>query len=131
MSIETENLPLALQELSIFAENCPTRKVLDLLSDKWLTLIVVLLHESPKRFSELQRQIEGISQKMLTQNLRNLERCGMIKRTVYPEVPPRVEYSITPLGDSLYKPISAIHQWTQAHYMEVLAAQRNYDQKGM
>lgn len=129
MSVETESL--ALSELNIFSENCPTRKILDLLSDKWLTLIIILLHESPKRFSELHRQIGGISQKMLTQNLRNLERAGMVTRTVFPEVPPRVEYSITSLGESFYKPISAVQQWTEKHYFEVLAAQHDYDHKGV
>ncbi len=77
----------------VYAEDCPTRQVLDRIGDKWTTLIIGLLHERPMRFSELQRRIAGISQKMLTQTLRMLERDGLIRRTVYAEVPPRVDTS--------------------------------------
>jgi len=118
-----------LQGADVFSENCPTRKILDLVGDKWSTLIITLLHQSPKRFSQLQRQIEGISQKMLTQNLRSLERAGLVIRTVYAEVPPRVEYTLTPLGETFYLPILAIQQWAVQHFAEVLAAQDIYDQK--
>ena len=76
----------------VYAEDCPTRQVLDRIGDKWTTLTIGLLHERPMRFSELQRRIAGISQKMLTQTLRMLERDGLLRRTVYAEVPPRVEY---------------------------------------
>jgi DNA-binding HxlR family transcriptional regulator len=113
----------------VFSANCPTREILDLISDKWSTLIISLLHESPKRFSELQRRIEGISQKMLTQNLRNLERSGLLTRTVYPQVPPKVEYNLTPLGETLYVPISAVQRWAEAYISQVQQAQQNYDHR--
>src|SRR5690606_36960711 len=76
----------------VYAADCPTRRVLDLIGDKWSVLIIGMLEDEPKRFSQLQRSIGGISQKMLTQTLRRLERDGIICRTMYPEVPPRVEY---------------------------------------
>ena len=110
-----------------YAADCPTRQVLDFIGDKWTTLIVVLLEERPKRFSELQLSIHGISQKMLSQTLRNLERDGLVKRTMYPEIPPRVEYKLTPLGETLLGPISAILQWSYDHISEVNAAQERYD----
>lgn len=110
-----------------YAADCPTRQVLDFIGDKWTTLIIVLLEDRPKRFSELQRSIQGISQKMLSQTLHNLERDGLVKRTVYPEVPPRVEYQLTPLGETLLGPISAILQWSYDHISEVNEAQVIYD----
>lgn len=129
----TEILPVdadgALQKPNVFAANCPTRQVLDLISDKWSTLIIILLHQGPLRFSQLHRQIEGISQKMLTQNLRSLERSGLLVRTIYPQVPPRVEYELTPLGHTLYKPIAAVEEWAERYFWEVKTAQHSYDQK--
>jgi DNA-binding HxlR family transcriptional regulator len=113
----------------VFSVNCPTREILDLISDKWSTLIITLLHESPKRFSELQRRIEGISQKMLTQNLRNLERSGLVTRTVYPQVPPKVEYNLTELGETLYEPISAVQRWAETYILDVQSAQHDYDHR--
>lgn len=111
----------------VYAEDCPTRRVLDRIGDKWTTLIIGLLEEGPQRFSALQRSIQGISQKMLTQTLRSLERDGLISRTLYPEVPPRVEYALTPLGKTLCAPISAIVHWAEDHFVEVVAAQDMYD----
>jgi DNA-binding HxlR family transcriptional regulator len=110
-----------------YTEGCPTRKVLDRIGDKWTTLIVMLLSEGPKRFSELQHTIGGISQKMLTQTLRSLERDGLVHRTVYPETPIRVEYSLTALGKTLCDPIGAILRWSAEHIGEVSAAQSEYD----
>lgn len=111
----------------VYAEDCPTRQVLDRIGDKWTTLTIGLLHDGPKRFSELQREIAGISQKMLTQTLRMLERDGLIRRTVYAEVPPRVEYELTPLGETLCDPIEAIRRWSEEHIDEVTTAQQRYD----
>jgi len=115
------------QPPNVYAETCATRQVLDRIADKWTALVIGLLEEEPKRFSELQRQIEGISQKMLTQTLRNLERDGLVQRTVYPEVPPRVEYRLTELGKTLCGPLNAIVNWSEAHIDEVTAAQTRYD----
>lgn len=111
----------------LYASDCPVRQALDRLGDKWTTLIIGMLEDGPKRFSELQRGIGGISQKMLTQTLRSLERDGLVKRTLYPEVPPRVEYELTELGKTLCEPIAAIIRWTEAHIGQVIAAQIQYD----
>lgn len=114
-------------EPDVYRENCATRQVLDRIGDRWTTLVIGLLENGPMRFSQLQRSIEGVSQKMLTQTLRGLERDGLVIRTVYAEVPPRVEYQLTPLGETLCAPIKAIHQWAEDHIGEVAAAQTTYD----
>ncbi|WP_018985333.1 winged helix-turn-helix transcriptional regulator [Methylophilus methylotrophus] len=106
---------------------CPTRLMLNRIADKWTVLVLGLLETETKRFSTLQRQIGGISQKMLTQTLRGLERDGLIARTVYPEVPPRVEYAITPLGKTLVGLLAALRVWSETHIEEVLEAQNRYD----
>src|SRR5689334_1495762 len=103
-----------MNELSaMYNTGCPTRKILDLIGDKWTALIVGLLEYEPRRFSELHRAIGGISHKMLAQTLRSLERDGLISRTVYAEVPPRVEYRLTPLGKTLCAPLAAVRQWAE------------------
>jgi DNA-binding HxlR family transcriptional regulator len=107
---------------------CPTRLMLNRIADKWTVLVLGLLESETKRFSTLQREIGGISQKMLTQTLRGLERDGLIARMVYPEVPPRVEYKITPLGNTLVGLLAALRDWSETHMDEVLQAQRDYDQ---
>lgn len=107
---------------------CPTRLMLNRIADKWTVLVLGLLENEAKRFSTLQREIGGISQKMLTQTLRGLERDGLIARTVYPEVPPRVEYTMTPLGSTLVGLLAALRVWSETHMDEVLQAQRDYDQ---
>jgi len=113
----------------VYASNCPTRQVLDRIGDKWTALIIGVLEEGPQRFSELRRGIGGISQKMLTQTLRSLERDGLVTRTVYAEVPPRVEYALTPLGETLSTPLAAIRLWAEANIAEVAAAQAAYDSR--
>src|SRR5258706_10939732 len=112
-----------------YVAGCPTRKILDAIGDKWTTLIILLLEHRAKRYTELLRNIEGISHKMLSQTLRNLERDGLITRTVYPEVPPRVEYELTPLGQTLIEPIAAIVRWSYDHVEEINAAQAVYDSR--
>ena len=113
----------------VYEANCPTRHVLDLIADKWATLIIGLLEVQPMRFAALHKRIGGISQKMLTQTLRGLERDGMVQRTVYAEVPPRVEYALTPPGRTLCKPIDAIIKWSEENIGAVTAAQQQYDQR--
>lgn len=110
-----------------YAATCPSRQVLDRIGDKWTALVILLLEDGPRRFSELQRRIQGISQKMLTQTLRNLERDGLVHRTIYPEIPPRVEYALTPLGQTLCGPIAAIVSWAEQNINEVVAARERYD----
>jgi DNA-binding HxlR family transcriptional regulator len=96
--------------------------VLGRIANKWTALIICGLANGPKRHRELQRQLQGISQKMLTQTLRRLERDGLIERTVYPTVPPKVEYSLTTLGQTLIDPLRALHNWAELHVEELRAA---------
>ena len=107
--------------------SCEIRHLLDRLADKWSLLVVELLGHDTRRFSELRRQIDGISQRMLTLTLRHLERDGLVTRTVYPVVPPRVEYQLTPLGSGLLEAIGPLVAWTRAHRADVAAAQAIYD----
>ncbi|MBX9676344.1 MAG: helix-turn-helix transcriptional regulator [Methylotenera sp.] len=107
--------------------NCPTRLVLNRIADKWTVLVVSLLERGTKRFSNLQREIGGVSQKMLTQTLRGLERDGLVTRTIYPTVPPKVEYALTPLGRTLVGLVDAIRVWSENNIEEVTKAQKAYD----
>ena len=114
---------------NVYDGQCPSRLVLDRIGDKWTALVIGLLEDGPMRFSELQRCIHGISQKMLTQTLRNLERDGLVSRTLYPEVPPRVEYALTPMGETLCAPLTAVRHWAEEHITAVTAAQMAYDRQ--
>ncbi len=105
-----------------FVANCPTRLLLDRVANKWTVLIVERLSLEPLRFSALKRSIEGISQKMLTQTLRALEADGLVERRVFPTVPVTVEYSLTPLGQSLHAALGPLKSWAEAHMDEVLHA---------
>jgi DNA-binding HxlR family transcriptional regulator len=110
-----------------YAAECPTRQILDRVGDKWAVLILLLVREEPMRFNALRRAIEGISQKMLSQVLKSLERDGLIKRRVFATVPVTVEYSITPLGQTLATAVDPLRDWAEQNLKEVLAAQRRYD----
>jgi DNA-binding HxlR family transcriptional regulator len=110
-----------------YAANCPTRQILDRVGDKWAVLILLLVRDEPMRFNALRRAIEGISQKMLSQVLKSLERDGLIRRRVIATVPVTVEYSITPLGTTLSKAVDALRDWAENNLKEVLSAQRRYD----
>ena len=110
-----------------FQALCPTRQILNRIADKWTVLVVILLESDVKRFSQLRREIEGISQKMLTQTLRGLERDGLVTRKVYATVPPHVEYALTPLGHTLKDLLYAIKTWSETNIEEVLTAQKSYD----
>jgi DNA-binding HxlR family transcriptional regulator len=110
-----------------FSAKCPTRLVLNRIADKWTVLVVILLQTETKRFSQLQREIGGISQKMLTQTLRGLERDGLVTRTVYATVPPKVEYNLTSLGHTLKDLLYAVKTWSETHINEVQTAQKSYD----
>jgi DNA-binding HxlR family transcriptional regulator len=105
-----------------YLATCPARQLLAVLSDKWVTLVVVALAEGPQRYSALARTIAGVSQKMLTQTLRNLERDGLVERTLTPAVPVRVDYALTPLGASLLPLVAELKQWAEAHMDDVLDA---------
>src|SRR4029077_2053262 len=110
-----------------YAANCPTRQILDRVGDKWAVLILLLLRDEPMRFNALRRAIEGISQKMLSQVLKSLERDGLIRRRVIPTVPVTVEYSLLPLGATLAEAVDPLRDWAEKNLKEVLAAQRRYD----
>ena len=110
-----------------FHSECPTRQILNRIADKWTVLVVILLESDVKRFSQLRREIEGISQKMLTQTLRGLERDGLVTRKVYATVPPHVEYALTPLGHTLKDLLYAIKTWSETNIDAVLKAQKQYD----
>ncbi|CAN5440055.1 helix-turn-helix domain-containing protein [soil metagenome] len=112
---------------SPYRADCPTRRILDRIGDRWTVLIVGALDDGPLRFSELRRRIEGVSQKMLTQTLRGLERDGLVTRTAFPEVPVRVEYALTEAGCSLQAPLRALEQWSVEHLTDVSTSQQAFD----
>lgn len=116
---------------NVYDQYCPTRMALDRIADKWTVLIVGQLSTGVHRFGELRRVIEGISPKILTQKLRELERDGLITRKVYASIPPKVEYSLTPLGQTLIGLLDAIRIWAESHIETVLVAQSAYDQLSM
>ena len=110
-------------------EHCLSRQVLDLIADKWTALIFALLEKQPTRFNELQRAIEGVSHKMLTQTLRTLEHRGIVERKVTPTIPPAVEYSLSPLGATLIPIMASLREWAEEHMEEVEQACRVYEEK--
>jgi len=111
-------------------QSCPAvRDVLNRVGDKWSVQIVALLGDGAMRFSELRRAIEGISQRMLTLTLRGLERDGLITRTVFPEIPPRVDYELTRLGKTLLEPISALADWAAQYRTSIHEARERFDSR--
>jgi DNA-binding HxlR family transcriptional regulator len=110
--------------------NCPAvRDVLNRVGDKWSVMTIALLGNGPLRFSELRRSIEGVSQRMLTLTLRGLERDGLVTRTQFPTIPPRVEYELTKLGRTLLEPVQALEAWAAKHRTRVQEAREAYDAK--
>lgn len=112
---------------NVYSDQCPTRLVLDRVADKWTVLILGLLERGPMRFNRLRREIEGLSQKVLAQTLRSLERDGLVTRTAYPTVPVTVEYALTPLGRTLAVAVDALRRWAEENMGQVADAQRAYD----
>jgi DNA-binding HxlR family transcriptional regulator len=108
-------------------QDCPIREVLDRVGDKWSTLIVLRLGNGTRRFNELHREVDGISQRMLTLTLRALERDGLVTRTVYPTVPARVDYELTDIGRTLLGPITALHEWAVAHRDDIRESRARHD----
>lgn len=109
-------------------ESCASRQVVDILSDKWTTLILHALAEGPKRRGALSREVVGASQKMLTQTLRSLERDGMIQRTIIPDVPVQVQYALTPLGHGLRELVCTVRDWSEANIEQIRAARSAYQE---
>ncbi|GAA1843646.1 helix-turn-helix domain-containing protein [Pseudonocardia ailaonensis] len=115
------------QAYNAFLAACPSRMVLDRISDKWVGLLLGALSGGPRRYSELARRVAGVSPKMLTQTLRALERDGLVEREVTAAVPVRVDYRLTPLGTGLHQAVLHLKVWAEAHVEEVLAARDRYD----
>jgi DNA-binding HxlR family transcriptional regulator len=114
-------------EPDLLDPQCPSRQVLDRIGDRWSVLVVSLLGDGPRRYGQLSATIQGISQKMLTQTLRGLERDGLVTRTVHATVPPRVDYELTDLGESLLTTIRPLTLWATSHIPQVLKARETYD----
>ncbi|MEV4108662.1 helix-turn-helix domain-containing protein [Nonomuraea sp. NPDC049695] len=112
-----------------YRRDCPSRTVIEVLANKWTLYVLAALRrqDGPMRFNDLRRLLEGITQKMLTQTLRALERDGLVSRTVYPTIPPRVEYALTELGVDVGQLTTAIADWSIAHASEILAGRRAFD----
>jgi DNA-binding HxlR family transcriptional regulator len=112
---------------NVYSARCPSRELLDRIADRWTALICGALAEGPVRFGELRRRLEGISEKMLTQTLRSLERDGLVIRRDFGTVPPKVEYQLTSLGQSLEEPLAAVRDWAELHVNKMQAARQQYD----
>ena len=112
---------------NVYSQDCPTRTVLDIVADKWTSLLIVALVPGTKRFQQLKREIGGSTQKMLTQTLRSLERNGLVERRAYATVPPRVEYTLTRLGYTLSETLEALQDWSVAHVEEIQRARKLMD----
>lgn len=115
--------------LNVLSRHCPSHSVLEMVAGKWSVLVLYALRGRTLRYSELERTVDGISQKMLTQTLRELERDGLVERTAYPVVPPHTEYHLSPLGESLSRIVTDLGVWAQDHMPAVLAARQDYDRQ--
>ncbi|GAA1929301.1 helix-turn-helix domain-containing protein [Nocardioides lentus] len=113
-----------------YSRLCPSRQLLDRIGDKWTVLVMGVLTPGPRRYGDLARAIEGVSQKMLTQTLRHLERDGLVTRTVHATVPVRVDYELTDLGRSLTGPLAVLEAWARDHLGDIETARASYDARG-
>ncbi|MDR6988550.1 DNA-binding HxlR family transcriptional regulator [Paenarthrobacter nitroguajacolicus] len=112
---------------NILDPNCPSRVIFQRIGDKWASLVIQVLGDGPVRFSELRKMVSVVTPKVLTQTLRALERDGLITRTVHAQVPPRVDYELTAMGESLLHPLSMLRQWAENHVPTILEARDAYD----
>ncbi len=110
-----------------YDRNCPSRQVLDRIGDRWSVLVVGALAHGPLRFSALAKTVDGVSQKMLTQTLRGLERDGLVSRTMYAQIPPRVDYELTESGISLVGPLLALENWAKGNMPSIISSREAYD----
>jgi DNA-binding HxlR family transcriptional regulator len=129
MSETNTHVPLTERTLTDNPDDCPVREVLDRVGDKWSVLIIVMLGKRTHRYSELDRAIEGVSQRMLTLTLRALVRDGLVERTVHASVPPRVDYTLTGLGHTLLEPLTALDRWANEHREDIRAARERHDRQ--
>jgi DNA-binding HxlR family transcriptional regulator len=114
-------------DINAYLRNCPSRTVLEAIANKWTCLLVDALRDGPVRFGVLRRKLDGITQKSLTQTLRGMERDGMVIRTVYPTIPPRVEYRLSDLGRSVVGLMEGVKRWSEEHVNDILTAREVYD----
>ena len=114
---------------NVMAATCPSRTSLARIANKWTAMIVIALRDGRLRFGDLRAAVEGISAKVLADTLRDLERDGLISRHAFDEMPPRVEYELTPLGHTLSEPLGALGRWAEQHFDEVLQARVAYDER--
>lgn len=112
---------------NVFDADCPSRVVFARVGDKWATLVIAVLANGPLRFSELRQRVHVVTPKVLTHTLRSLERDGLLKRTVYAQVPPRVDYELTALGQTLLVPLTALREWAESNVSTMLRARDEYD----
>ncbi|UZJ40711.1 helix-turn-helix transcriptional regulator [Prosthecochloris sp. SCSIO W1101] len=129
---KTKTISKGKAEKRVFHNNdeCPVRNVVAQIGDKWSVLILFALVEGPDRFNSIKSRVVGISQRMLTQTLRDLEREGYVNRTVYPEVPVKVEYELTVMGRGLVKPLYQLVSWAEIHHDEIKRSRQAYDERG-
>ncbi|SEJ19585.1 transcriptional regulator, HxlR family [Arthrobacter sp. yr096] len=120
--MDTKDLPA-----NILDPNCPSRVIFQRIGDKWASLVIQVLGDGPVRFSELRKMVSVVTPKVLTQTLRALERDGLITRTVHAQVPPRVDYELTAVGESLLQPLSMLREWAESHVPTILEARDAYD----
>ncbi len=116
---------------NVLVSTCPSRTSLARIANKWTAMVVIALADRRLRFGELRTVVDGISGKVLTDTLRDLERDGLVERRAYAEVPPRVEYELTALGRTLHEPLLALSRWAEEHIAEVLAARETYDARAL
>lgn len=114
---------------NVLVSTCPSRTSLAEIANKWTAMIVVVLGEGPQRFTHLREAVQGISGKVLSDTLKRLERDGIVARRAFDEMPPRVEYSLTPLGQSLHEPLRALSRWAEGNIERVLANRDAYDER--
>jgi len=112
-------------ETIVYDENYPSRRLLELIGDKWTPIVLYILGQGKKRYGKMQRHLPDVSKKMLTQTLRALETVGLLKRTVFAEVPPRVEYDLTPLGRVFLEPVTELCRWATDHPIELDRVETN------
>ncbi|MGE6757871.1 transcriptional regulator [Corallococcus interemptor] len=124
-------MPRDTEDERIYRADCPTRPILDQIGDKWSMMVLAVLVPAPRRFNAIKRQLEGITQRVLTQTLRKLERNGMVRRRVLGGSPPGVEYALTPLGRSLQEPFAVLYDWTLAHIDAIQKHQEAYDREAV
>ncbi|MDV2977987.1 UNVERIFIED_CONTAM: helix-turn-helix domain-containing protein [Actinomycetes bacterium ARC8] len=118
------------EPFDVFMQECPSREIMQRLGDKWTPLVLLALAGGPQRFSALRQRVGTVTPKVLTHTLRNLERDGLVQRTVFAQVPVRVDYELTDLGQGILEPMEILRLWSEEHVPKVLAARERFDARG-